>query len=85
MKTATETKPTPHCGGSRQNHLAWCKLRALKYADRGDDTNAMASMMSDLGKHPETKGHIGIELGMMLAVGGMLKGYEMRKWIEGFN
>ena len=42
---------------TRDEHLAWCKQRALEYADRGDTTNAVASMMSDLGKHPETENH----------------------------
>ncbi len=70
---------------SRSEHLAWCKKRALEYADMGDEKNAFASMSSDLGKHPETKDHIGIELGMMLMMTGNLKGRELRNWIEGFN
>jgi hypothetical protein len=71
----------------RSQHLAWCKKRALEYIDKEDDvTNAFASMMSDLGKHPETAGHIGIQLGMLQMMGGMLKTpHEMRRFIEGFN
>ncbi|MFY9457669.1 MAG: hypothetical protein WAP23_01945 [Candidatus Spechtbacterales bacterium] len=43
-------------------------------------------MCSDLGKHPETAGHLAIELGMMLLMGGHLDSKEeMRKFIEGFN
>jgi sulfite exporter TauE/SafE len=71
---------------TRAEHLAWCKQRALAYVDAGDLTNAFASMGSDLNKHPETQGHAGIELGMMLIVSGHLSTQaEMRKFIEGFN
>ena len=34
-------------------HLAWCKLRALEYADAGELTNAVASIGSDMNKHPK--------------------------------
>jgi hypothetical protein len=71
---------------TRAEHLAWCKQRALEYVDQGDVNNALASMTSDLGKHEETAGHPGIELGMLLAMGGHLSTVqEMREWIEGFN
>jgi len=70
----------------RQEHLEWCKKRALEYVDNGDLNNAFASMSSDLNKHPETEKHSGIELGMMLLMGGHLSTPEkMRKFIEGFN
>ena len=71
---------------TRQEHLAWCKQRALEYVDMGDAHGAWASMVSDLGKHDETAGHAGIGLGMMQLMGGMLSTPEqMRKFIEGFN
>jgi hypothetical protein len=71
---------------TREEHLAWCKQRALEYVDNGDLTQAYSSMASDLGKHPDTTGHSGIALGMMLMVGGQLStAAEMRKFIEGFN
>lgn len=54
----------------RAEHLEWCKDRALQYVDSGDLTNAYASMVSDLNKHPETKGHAAIELGMMMLMAG---------------
>jgi hypothetical protein len=75
-----------HNRGSRAEHVAWCKERALEYVERGELPEAMASMASDLNKHPETPGHMGCELGMMLMVNGHLKTKEeMRKWIEGFK
>ncbi|MGH3813435.1 MAG: hypothetical protein ACRDUV_13435 [Pseudonocardiaceae bacterium] len=57
---------------SRAEHLAWCKQRALEYVDQGDLQNAFASMASDLGKHPDTAGHSGIELGIMQLMAGHL-------------
>jgi hypothetical protein len=71
---------------TRAQHLAWCKQRALEYVERGDPKEAFASMASDLGKHPDTAGHIGVQLGMMQLMGGMLSDREsMRHFIEGFN
>lgn len=40
---------------TRDEHLKWCKERALEYLDRGDLSNAVTSMLSDLEKHAETK------------------------------
>jgi len=34
-------------------HLAWCKERAREYLRQGDAINAIASMHSDLAKHPD--------------------------------
>jgi len=71
---------------TRAGHLAWAKERALEYADMGDVAQAMASLGSDLNKHPETRGHPGMELMMMLMMGGHLSTpRELRKFIEGFN
>jgi hypothetical protein len=71
---------------TRAEHLAWCKQRALEYCDAGDTSQAWASMVSDLRKHPETEKHAAIELGMMMLMGGHLSTTgEMRKFIEGFN
>lgn len=71
---------------TREEHLAWCKQRALEYVDSGDTTNAWASMASDLSKHPETENHAAIQLGMMMLMGGQLATTaEMRKFINGFN
>ena len=71
---------------TREEHLQWCKLRALEYVDDGDCTNAWASMVSDLRKHQETENHVAVELGMMLMMNGNLDTPEkMRKFIEDFN
>lgn len=71
---------------TREEHMNWCKGRALQYANAGDINNAWGSMVSDLNKHPETEGHAAINLGMMMLMGGHLSSRdEMVKFIEGFN
>lgn len=71
---------------SREEHLQWCKQRALAYVDAGELNEALASMCSDLRKHPETETHLAIGLGVLLAAGGHLSTKEeMRKFIKGFN
>ena len=75
---------------TRQEHLAWCKERALGYLDANSKyfsvQDAYTSMVSDLRKHPETENHVAIELGMMQLIGGHLNSPEkMRHFIEGFN
>lgn len=71
---------------TRAEHLQWCKDRALEYCDAGDATQAFSSMASDLGKHPKTKGHFGIEMGFDMLLAGHISGVqEMRDFIEGFN
>lgn len=70
----------------RAEHLAWCKQRALEYLDAGDLQNAVASMGSDLSKHPETAGRHNSPL-LMLAMQHLIDRDEgaIRRWIEGFN
>lgn len=44
------------------------------------------SMLSDMGKHPETQRHIALGLMTQMMMGGFLNSTaEMRKFIEGFN
>lgn len=74
-------EPTP-----REEHVAWCKDRALWYVDAGDYANGIASLISDLGKHPLTLGHPVIQLSGMLLMGGHLKTQqEVRDLITGCN
>lgn len=71
---------------NRDEHLQWCKDRALEYVKIGDTRQALASMFSDLRKHEETKNHSAIELGTMLMFGGLLETpAEVEKFINGFN
>lgn len=73
---------------TRDEHLAWCKKRALEYVVAGDMNQAFASLVSDLRKHQDTaKCHESTnQLGMQLLTGGHLKtATQMRSWIEGYN
>lgn len=71
---------------TRNEHLDWCKQRATEYVDQNKLQDAFASMASDLQKHEETVDHPGIQLGMMMLMGGHLKtATEMRRFIDGFN
>ena len=75
---------------TRAEHMAWCKQRATDefnfYMQRdGLDAairNSVASMVSDLGKHPETRGsqQFAMLLGQTIKATHDLHGY-----INGFN
>lgn len=70
----------------RAEHLQWCKDRAIEYVNVEDLPQAVASMASDMRKHPETENHPGIHLGTMLMLGGHMNTVaEAEKWINGFN
>ena len=70
---------------NRSEHLAWCKRRAIAYLPNCPQ-EALTSMFSDLGKNPETEGHIAIELGTMLMLtGDLTHPDDVRRFIEGFN
>jgi hypothetical protein len=80
----TMTDSTPAV--TRQEHLARCKQRALEYVARGDYPGAVTSMLSDLGKHPETeRSSTGIcaQIGMMELVRPTRD--SITRYIEGFN
>ena len=67
-------------------HLAWCKARALEYLDAGDLGQAVASMMSDLTKWNGGARKVDLNLGMigiLLARNQDAEG--VRLWIEVFQ
>lgn len=69
---------------ARDEHLAWCKERAFEYLVRGELADALASMMSDLAKHPETRcsstlAWLGISYVTNRDHAGLVR------WIEGFR
>jgi hypothetical protein len=71
-----------------EQHLEWCKQRARVYLDVGDLANAVASMASDVMKHPETKMSettIGalVYVALMRITEGDVRG--VREWVEGFR
>lgn len=71
---------------ARDEHLAWCKERALEYIEAGDIENGIASMLSDMGKHRATAKHPGLELMMMQFAAGLFRDMsEVKRFIEGFH
>lgn len=67
---------------TRQEHIDWSKQRALAYLP-GDVPQAMASFVSDLGKHDELTEHPAKTLLAMHAMGGLLNERTCRDLIEG--
>lgn len=73
---------------TREEHLQWCKQRAMEYVAMGDLNQAFASMTSDIRKHPENAEihRITGQLGMSLLMAGELSTVEqMSHWINGYN
>jgi len=71
---------------NRQEHLQWCKDRAIEYVMNGDNPQAFASFQGDMSKHPETSNHLALEMGTMLLLSGHLSSPDqMKSWINGFN
>lgn len=70
----------------RQEHLDFCKLRALEYCELNQLSQALASMVSDLRSNLLTKDHCAIEIGLNLSFAGQLNTREeLIAWIKGFN
>lgn len=71
---------------TRDEHLQWCKDRAMECVKMGDLSQAFASFCSDVKKHEETAQIASnplIGIGMMCAALGDAAG--MRSWILGWN
>ena len=70
---------------TREEHLQECKRRANEYLKAYDVPNAITSMLSDLGKHPDTKaaGESMAMLGMLYIVNRDMDG--ARRFIDGFR
>jgi hypothetical protein len=67
-------------------HLQWCKQRALEHVDAGDLGGAIASMQSDLAKHPETYNlKLILETMRILLAKPPLTSKKVTDWINGFN
>ena len=71
---------------TRDEHLAWCKRRALEYVATGDLTHAVASMASDLKTHLDTDNPALaglVMIGMMYVTDGDKAA--VQRWIERFR
>jgi hypothetical protein len=71
----------------RAEHLQWCKDRALEYVELGDSHNAIASMLSDLNRHPHTiPSQTVIDTAMTdFIIRGQLTTQRVTDWINGFT
>jgi hypothetical protein len=67
-----------------REHLDWAKQRALEFVDRGDGAEAVASMISDLGKHEDLWASRKVAEMLFMTV-DMRDMQSVRKFIEGFN
>lgn len=69
---------------TRDEHLAWCKQRALEYLP-ANPAQAVASMTSDLNKHEDFRTP-SIQSLTMLGMFAVMDGpIATREWIEGFR
>ena len=72
---------------TREEHLKWCKDRAIQEMDfYKDPSKGIISMMSDLRKHPETNSEALTSLcGMQLMTNPRMSRQEAINFINGFN
>jgi hypothetical protein len=68
---------------TREEHLAWCKARALEYVERGELEHAVTSFGASLTRHPGTDFFCRplIVIGLITVTRGPAA---VREWIEGF-
>lgn len=67
---------------TRSEHMKWCKQRAMAEINfSGKPEHAVASMISDLGKHPETADMQTVAMMMAMTV---KTPEEAKKFVEGF-
>jgi len=66
---------------TREEHLKWCKNRALEYID-DDHAGALASFISDMNKHEETQKQMDV-CGFMIMFCNTKD--SVLRFIEGFN
>lgn len=72
---------------TRLEHLEWCKKRAFEEMNySGKPSQGIISMMSDLRKHPETKGEALQSLcAMTLLTKPHITRQEVADFLNGFN
>lgn len=71
---------------TREQHIIWCKKRAIAEMDyHKDPKQGVISMMSDLRKHPETDKEVLISLCMLTLMTPILSRQKAVEFINGFN
>jgi hypothetical protein len=68
-----------------EEHLAWCKSRALAHVDRGDLEEAVLSMATDIQTHPENSIHQATLEALVTAATFEWHRDGVRRWVEGFR
>jgi len=70
---------------TREEHLEWCKRRAREDLDRGEATNAIATMCTCLIQHPDFAGIVEkmTPIGLYYAMRNDLE--DARRFVEGFR
>lgn len=77
--------------GTRTEHIAWCKARALAELENDHDGRAAGraidSMISDLSKHPATAAQAqpNGQLMMIEALAGTATPAAVRRWIDAYS
>ena len=61
----------------RDEHLQWCKDRAMKYVNDDDLKNAFASFQSDMIKHSETRNHLVLQMVQRHMIKHLIVRYEV--------
>ncbi len=70
---------------TREEHIKWCKDRAIQQMEFSHDPKqGVVSMMSDIRKHPETNSEVLQSLCMMTLMGPCNE-RSVREFINGFN
>jgi hypothetical protein len=74
---------------TREEHLSWCKTRAILEYDfyltpTEKQRNGLTSMMSDMGKHPETNNE-SLRALCLLQMTRPMSRQEFINFINGFN
>jgi hypothetical protein len=74
---------------TREEHLKWCKQRALQEYDYYQDImektrNGLTSMMSDLSKHPDTNSEA-LRALCLMNMGRAMNRNSFATFINGFN
>ena len=74
---------------TRTMHLSWCKDKAIAEIDDGHPeqiTQALQTLIADLGNHPETKHHPLIAIATLEAFGGHINSKEeLERLLSGFG
>ncbi len=71
---------------TRDEHIKWCKARALALVETGDLGHTFGRLMNDINNHPKTQGHVVITRGLTLMMTGRLDTQaEMRELIKGLD